>query len=29
MQEVKEGDVVTFELERGLKGLNAIHVKKV
>ena len=29
LQEVKEGDVVTFELERGLKGLNAIRVKKV
>ena len=29
MQEVKEGDVVTFELERGLKGMNAIQVKKV
>ncbi|MEI6679119.1 MAG: cold shock domain-containing protein [Mariniphaga sp.] len=29
LQEVKEGDVVTFELERGLKGMNAIEVKKV
>jgi cold shock CspA family protein len=29
LQDVKEGDVVTFELERGLKGLNAIRVKKV
>ncbi len=29
LQEVKEGDVVTFELERGLKGMNAIQVKKV
>ena len=29
MQEVKEGDVVTFEFERGLKGMNAIQVKKV
>ena len=29
LQEVKEGDLVTFELERGLKGLNAIQVKKV
>ena len=29
MQEVREGDVVTFELERGLKGLNAINVTKV
>ncbi len=29
LEDVKEGDVVTFELERGLKGLNAICVKKV
>ena len=29
LEDVKEGDVVTFELERGLKGLNAISVKKV
>ena len=29
MQEVKENDKVTFEVERGLKGLNAIRVKKV
>jgi cold shock CspA family protein len=29
LEDVKEGDVVTFELERGLKGLNAIRVKKV
>jgi len=29
LDSVKEGDVVTFELERGLKGLNAISVKKV
>jgi len=28
LEDVKEGDVVTFELERGLKGLNAISVKK-
>lgn len=27
-QEVREGDVVTFELEKGLKGLNAINVTK-
>ena len=29
LQEVKEGDTVTFELERGLKGMNAVKVKKV
>jgi len=29
LQEVKEGDSVTFELERGLKGMNAVRVKKV
>jgi cold shock CspA family protein len=29
LQEVKEGDLVTFELERGLKGMNAVKVKKV
>jgi cold shock CspA family protein len=29
LQEVKEGDSVTFELERGLKGMNAVKVKKV
>jgi cold shock CspA family protein len=29
LQEVKEGDNVTFELERGLKGMNAVRVKKV
>jgi cold shock CspA family protein len=29
LEDVSEGDVVTFELERGLKGLNAIRVKKV
>lgn len=28
MQEVKEGDAVTFELERGLKGMNAVRVTK-
>jgi len=26
---IKENDMVTFELERGLKGMNAIRVKKV
>ena len=29
LDKIKEGDLVTFELERGLRGLNAIHVKKV
>jgi cold shock CspA family protein len=29
LQEVKEGDNVTFELERGMKGMNAVRVKKV
>lgn len=29
LQEVKEGDKVTFELERGLKGMNAVRVKKI
>ncbi|PJA08382.1 MAG: DNA-binding protein [Flavobacteriales bacterium CG_4_10_14_0_2_um_filter_32_8] len=27
--EVKEGDKVTFELEKGLKGMNAVRVKKI
>jgi cold shock CspA family protein len=29
LQEVKEGDIVEFEIERGMKGLNAVRVKKV
>lgn len=29
IDEIKENDMVTFELERGLKGMNAIRVKKV
>lgn len=29
IDEVVEGDKVTFELEKGLKGLNAVNVKKV
>jgi cold shock CspA family protein len=29
LDEIKEGDLVMFELERGLKGLNAVRVKKV
>ena len=27
--EIKEGDMVTFEIERGLKGMNAVSVKKI
>ena len=27
--EANEGDTVTFELERGLKGMNAVRVTKV
>ncbi len=29
MEEVMENDMVIFELERGLKGMNAVRVKKV
>jgi cold shock CspA family protein len=29
LEDVREGDNVIFELERGLKGLNAVRVKKV
>ena len=29
LEEIKEGDMVTFELERGAKGMNAVGVKKV
>ncbi len=29
LQEIKENDTVTFELERGMKGMNAVQVKKV
>jgi len=29
LQPIKEGDMVTFELERGLKGMNCVRVKKV
>src|ERR1035437_6239035 len=29
LDEVKEGDTVMFELERGLEGMNAVRVKKV
>jgi len=28
IDDVEEGDKVTFELEKGLKGLNAVRVKK-
>ena len=28
IDEIKENDLVTFELERGLKGMNAVRVKK-
>ncbi|MEI7660958.1 MAG: cold shock domain-containing protein [Bacteroidota bacterium] len=29
VEEIKEGDTVTFELERGFKGMSAVRVKKV
>lgn len=29
LQEVKEGDTVSFELERGMKGMNAVRVTKI
>ncbi len=29
MQEIREGDKVQFELEMGMKGLNAVRVKKI
>ncbi len=29
LEEVKEGDKVTFELEKGRNGLNAVRVKKI
>ena len=28
LEEVRENDVVTYELERGMKGMNAVGVKK-
>ncbi|MCX6249863.1 MAG: cold shock domain-containing protein [Bacteroidetes bacterium] len=28
-EEIKEGDMVTFEIERSFKGVNAVRVKKV
>jgi len=29
LQEVEEGNSVTFEIERGMKGMNAVRVKKI
>lgn len=29
LEEIKENDKVTYNLEKGLKGLNAVQVKKV
>jgi cold shock CspA family protein len=29
IDEIAEGDKVSFELERGLKGMNAVRVKKI
>ncbi|MEE9365037.1 MAG: cold shock domain-containing protein [Cellulophaga sp.] len=29
LEEIKENDKVTFELEQGMKGINAVRVKKV
>jgi len=29
LDEIMENDIVTFELERGMKGMNAVRVKKV
>ncbi len=29
IDQIKEGDKVLFELEKGLKGMNAVRVKKV
>ena len=28
-EEIQEGDKVSFELEKGLKGMNAVRVKKI
>lgn len=28
LEEIRENDMVTFELERGMKGMNAVRVKK-
>jgi len=29
IEEIRESDMVTFEIERGLKGMNAVRVKKI
>ena len=29
LDEIRENDKVTFEIERGMKGMNAVRVKKV
>lgn len=29
MQEIQENDKVSFELERGMKGMNAVRVRKI
>ena len=29
IDEIQENDTVTFELERGMKGMNAVRVKKI
>ena len=29
LEEIKENNMVQFELERGMKGMNAVRVKKV
>lgn len=29
LDEVREGNLVTFELEKGMKGMNAVRVKKI
>ena len=29
LDDVREGDKVSFELERGMKGMNAVKVKKI
>jgi cold shock CspA family protein len=29
IDEVKEGNLVTYEIEKGMKGMNAVRVKKI
>ena len=29
LDDVKEGNLVTYELEKGAKGMNAVRVKKI